>query len=63
MEAAFNCAKRACYAGLDSVSLRREVADRVSGAVQFDAHAFSTCDPDTGLTTHTVGDGIPAGLA
>jgi DNA-binding CsgD family transcriptional regulator len=48
---------------LDSVTLRREVAERVSHAVEFDAHAFSTCDPDTGLSTHTVGDGIPPGLA
>ncbi|MGH7604978.1 MAG: response regulator transcription factor [Gemmatimonadaceae bacterium] len=63
LEAAFDCAKRACYSGLDSVALRREVAERVSHAVDFDAHAFSTCDPDTGLATHTVGEGIPPGLA
>ncbi|HZE08876.1 MAG TPA: helix-turn-helix transcriptional regulator [Gemmatimonadaceae bacterium] len=31
--------------------------------MDFDAHAFSTCDPDTGLSTHTVGSGIPPGLA
>jgi DNA-binding CsgD family transcriptional regulator len=63
VEAAFNSAKRACYSGLDSVTLRREVADRVSGAVAFDAHAFSTCDPDTGLMAHTVADGVPPALA
>lgn len=63
MEAAFNGAKRACYAGLDSVTLRREVADRISSAVPFDAHAFSTCDPDTSLMAHTVADGVPAALA
>ena len=62
MEAAFNSARRACYAGLDSVSLRREVANRVSGVIPFDAQAFSTCDPDTGLVTHTVADGVPGPL-
>jgi DNA-binding CsgD family transcriptional regulator len=63
VEAAFNSAKRACYSGLDSVALRREVADRVSAAVAFDAHAFSTCDPDTGLMAHTVAEGVPPALA
>jgi DNA-binding CsgD family transcriptional regulator len=62
MEAAFNSARRACYAGLDSVTLRREVADRVSDAIPFDAQAFSTCDPDTGLVTHTIADGVPGPL-
>lgn len=63
MEAAFNSAKRACYAGLDSVTLRREIANRIGGAVQFDSYAFSTCDPDTGLMTHTVASGVPEALA
>jgi DNA-binding CsgD family transcriptional regulator len=63
VEAAFNSAKRACYSGLDSVTLRREMADRVSAAVAFDAYAFSTCDPDTGLMAHTVAHGIPPALA
>ena len=63
MEAVFNRAKRACYAGLDSVTLRREVASRVADVVPFDAHAFSTCDPDTGIMSHTVAEGIPSDLA
>ncbi len=63
MEAVFNSARRACYAGLDSVTLRREIANRVSAAISFDAHAFSTCDPDTGLMTHTVAEGVPTALA
>jgi DNA-binding CsgD family transcriptional regulator len=63
VEAEFNHAKRACYAGLDSVALRHEVADRVARAVPFDAHAFSTCDPDTGIMAHTVAEGIPVALA
>lgn len=62
MEAAFNSARRACYAGLDSVTLRREVANRVSAVIPFDAQAFSTCDPDTGLVSHTVADGVPGPL-
>lgn len=63
MERAFNAARRVCYAGLDSVTLRREIANRVSAVVPFDAHAFSTCDPDTGIMSHTVAEGIPAALA
>jgi DNA-binding CsgD family transcriptional regulator len=63
LEAAFNCAKRACYAGLDSVTLRRELANRIAPAVHFDSSAFSTCDPDTGLMTHTVAEGISQRLA
>jgi DNA-binding CsgD family transcriptional regulator len=63
LEHAFNSVKRACYAGLDSVTLRREIVDRVAGAVPFDAYAFSVCDPDTGIMAHTVAEGIPAALA
>ena len=63
MDALFRGVKRLCYAGLDSVSLRREVAARVVPHLGFDAHAFSTCDPDTGLMTHTVAEGVPPDLA
>jgi DNA-binding CsgD family transcriptional regulator len=63
LEHAFNSVKRACYAGLDSVTLRREIVDRISGTVPFDAYAFSVCDPDTGIMAHTVADGIPVALA
>lgn len=63
METLFRSVKRLCYAGLDSISLRREVAARMVPRFGFDAHAFSTCDPDTGLMTHTVADGVPAELA
>ncbi len=58
----FRSVKRVCYAGLDSVTLRRELAVRIAPAVRFDAHAFSTHDPDTGLLTHVVGTGVPAPL-
>ncbi|HVX39793.1 MAG TPA: helix-turn-helix transcriptional regulator [Gemmatimonadaceae bacterium] len=54
--------KRACSAGLDSLSLRRELARRLAPVLGFDGHAFSTCDPDTGLTTHTLAEGVPAAL-
>lgn len=63
MDAALRSVKRVCYAGLDSVTLRREVAARTARAVAFDAHAFSTCDPDTGLMTHTLAAGVPFPLA
>lgn len=63
MDALFRSLKRLCYAGLDSVSFRREVAARVVPRLGFDAHAFSTCDPDTGLMTHTVAEGVPPDLA
>lgn len=62
-DALFRSVKRLCYAGLDSISLRREVAARMVPRLGFEAHAFSTCDPDTGLMTHTVADGVPPDLA
>jgi len=55
--------QRLCCAGLDSVSLRRAVAERLAPELGSDAWAFSTCDPDTGLMAHTVSDGVPASLA
>jgi DNA-binding CsgD family transcriptional regulator len=63
IEVVYRSVKRACYAGLDSVTMRREVAARVAPAVPYDKYAFSTCDPDTGLMTHTVGDGVHSDLA
>ncbi|HET9983157.1 MAG TPA: LuxR C-terminal-related transcriptional regulator [Longimicrobiales bacterium] len=59
-EAVFRGVKRVCYAGLDSVTLRREVAARIAPAVSYDAYAFSTTDPDTGLLTHMLVEGVPA---
>jgi DNA-binding CsgD family transcriptional regulator len=63
MEELLRSVKRICHAGLDSVSLRRQVAARVVPRLGFDATAFSTCDPDTSLITHTVADGVPLPLA
>lgn len=62
MDGVVRSVKRLCSAGLDSVRLRQELAARVVPALHFDAHAFSTCDPDTGLMTQTVADGVPPGL-
>lgn len=54
----FQSVKRTCYAGLDSVALRTEVARRIARALPMEAHAFSTTDPDTGLLTHSVAEGM-----
>ena len=63
MEELLRSVKRVCHAGLDSVSLRRQVAARVVPRLGFDANAFSTCDPDTSLMTHAVAEGVPHPLA
>src|SRR6185369_6817919 len=63
MEELIRSVKRACHAGLDSVSLRRQVAARVVPRLGFDANAFSTCDPDTSLMAHAVAEGVPHPLA
>jgi DNA-binding CsgD family transcriptional regulator len=62
MEQALRSIQRVCAAGLDSLSLRREIMQRIAPVIPFDASAFSTCDPDTGLMAHTLSDGIPAQL-
>src|ERR1051325_6969145 len=54
--------RRACSAGLDSVTLRRTLMRRIAPVVPYDAYAFSTCDPDTGLMAHTVGENVPGAL-
>lgn len=50
---------RVCHAGLDTVTLRKELSLRVGRVLPFDAYAFSTTDPDTGLLRHTVASGVP----
>ena len=62
MEEMLRSIRRVCSAGLDSVTLRRSLAHRMASHVPFGAYAFSTCDPDTGLMTHTVAEGIPESL-
>ncbi|HEV2129597.1 MAG TPA: helix-turn-helix transcriptional regulator [Longimicrobiaceae bacterium] len=61
-EAVFRSVKRACYAGLDSVTLRAEVARRIAPLLPYEAYSFTTTDPDTGLPTHVLGEGLPEGL-
>lgn len=51
--------KRACYAGLDSVTLRAEVARSAAVIVSTEACGLATTDPETGLFTHGWIDGIP----
>jgi DNA-binding CsgD family transcriptional regulator len=51
---AFQSVKRVCYAGLDSVTLRAEIARRVERVVPSDENHFWTLDPETGLITHGV---------
>lgn len=50
----FQSIKRACYAGLDSVTLRVEVSRRVQRVVPTDQDHFWTVDPETGL----ISDGV-----
>jgi DNA-binding CsgD family transcriptional regulator len=61
-EAVFRSVKRACYAGLDSITLRAEVARRIAPFVPYEAYSFTTTDPDTGLLTHAVGEELPESL-
>jgi len=51
--------RRICYAGLDSVELRREVRRRLEVLIPSEAFTFATTDPDTGLLTHAVSEGVP----
>ena len=51
--------KRACYAGLDSLTLRQEVGRRAAAIVPAEAYAFMATDPETGLFTHGWGERLP----
>jgi DNA-binding CsgD family transcriptional regulator len=55
---AFQGIKRACYAGLDSATLRAEVVRRIARVVPYDASNFSSMDPDTGLIVHALGSNL-----
>lgn len=50
----FQSVKRVCYAGLDSVTLRAELARRVERVVPTDENHFWALDPETGLISHGV---------
>lgn len=58
VQAAFRRVKRVCYAGLDSVQLRLQIARHTALILPREAYALTTLDPDTGLITHTVGEGL-----
>jgi hypothetical protein len=47
---------RRCYAGLDSMALRREVLARLRGIVTIDAAFFATVDPATMLFTSALSE-------
>lgn len=59
----FQSVKRACYAGLDSVTLRTELLRRMGRIIPAEASNFSTMDPDTGLISHALGTGFSERLA
>jgi DNA-binding CsgD family transcriptional regulator len=54
--AAFSSVKRACYAGLDSLTLRQEVGRRAAAIIPSESYALMTTDPETGLFTHGWGE-------
>jgi DNA-binding CsgD family transcriptional regulator len=58
----FQSVKRVCYAGLDSLALRAEVARRVERVVPTDQSHFWTLDPDTGLVSHGLARNPSPGL-
>lgn len=51
--------RQLCYNGLDSVTLRRTVMQRLRQLVPFDGCCWGTIDPDTLLITSEVSQGIP----
>jgi DNA-binding CsgD family transcriptional regulator len=59
----FQSVKRACYAGLDSVTLRTELVRRITRLIPVDASNFATTDPDTWLINHSIGTAVPLDLA
>jgi DNA-binding CsgD family transcriptional regulator len=58
-DAVVRSVRRACYGGLDSLTLRAEVARRLAPGVPYAAWWFGTTDPDTGLLNHGIGAGAP----
>ena len=40
-----------------------EVARRIAPLIPYEAYSFTTTDPDTGLVTHALAEGLPQGLA
>lgn len=61
VEAAYRGVKRACYAGHDSITLRKKILRRSRTVLPHEAFALGVTDPDTGLLTHALGDGLTDG--
>jgi DNA-binding CsgD family transcriptional regulator len=59
---ALRAIRRACAAGLDSVTLRQEVARHAEPVLPSEACGMATIDPDTGLFTHAWLRSMPEGL-
>ncbi|HET7272515.1 MAG TPA: helix-turn-helix transcriptional regulator [Rubrobacter sp.] len=57
-ERGFAEAKRLCYAGLDSPTLLREVAERLRRVVPFETYCAQSNDPLSGLLTYVGHDGV-----
>ena len=60
-ERGFAEAKRLCYAGLNSPTLLREVAERLRRVVPFETYCAQSNDPLSGLLTYVGHDGVVLG--
>src|SRR3712207_4324699 len=57
-ERGFTEAKRLCYAGLDSPTLLREVAEHLRRVVPFETYCAQSNEPLSGLLTFVCHDGV-----
>jgi DNA-binding CsgD family transcriptional regulator len=57
---AYRGVRRACDAGLDSMTLRTVVRRRIARLIPSEATYFNSLDPHTGLLADLVGEGAPA---
>src|SRR5688572_1040717 len=57
---AYRGVRRACDAGLDSMTLRTEVRRRIARLIPSEATYFNSLDPHTGLLADLAGEGAPA---
>jgi DNA-binding CsgD family transcriptional regulator len=61
--AAFAGVRRACYAALDTVALRRTVGERLAAALRPTAWSLAVTEPLTGLVVHRAADGVPPSMS
>ncbi|MEX2570013.1 MAG: helix-turn-helix transcriptional regulator, partial [Gemmatimonadota bacterium] len=59
---ALRAVKRVCHAGLDTISLRQELARQTASVVPTEATSIVATDPDTGLFVHGWMTGLSDGL-